>query len=87
MVCDVIMVTQQCYTNNTNPLLSNAGLTGLNIGNYKVINKIFSDYKPCQQTKTGRHFRDSLCPHYQGDVRVISRPNDGDKDRPWNSQF
>jgi hypothetical protein len=27
------------------------------------INKIFSGYNPCQQTKTGRRFRDDLCPH------------------------
>jgi hypothetical protein len=27
------------------------------------INKISLGYKPCQQTKTGRRFRDELCPH------------------------
>jgi hypothetical protein len=37
MVCDVTMVTQQCYINNTNPLLSKAHLTTLNLNYFKVV--------------------------------------------------
>jgi hypothetical protein len=37
IACDVTMITQQCYINNPNPLLSKAYFATLNLSNFKMV--------------------------------------------------